>query len=203
MSATLRVDHSFSSSCLFFMVQWDAPRSTCPVPHAVLRTIKYIDHDQYLQSNYGWGFYLLLNPEMEGKCTLLLRHSWAIYIGSVKKKKKKVDNVRVKKWWSFLLLKRYVFYPIHMEVKENAQEQAKASWSLVDDDPKVASCCPRIPPSHQVIWVQYPRIPPTVHWLREGGSRGRTTVSRWLPDGQRASSQNTHSHLNSLDLCHC
>ena len=65
----------------------------------------------------------------------------------------------------FPLLKRYVFYPIQMEVQENAQEQSimvgriKQTWSSFDDYLKTAYWYPRIPPDPLTILLWYPRIP--------------------------------------------
>ena len=59
-----------------------------------------------------------INRQTAGNCTPFSSHSQVIDSWQVKKCLERL----CKEMASFPLLKRYVFYHIHMEVKENAQE---------------------------------------------------------------------------------
>ena len=75
-----------------------------------------------------------------------------------------------KKMASIFLLQRYDFYHIHMEVKENAQDQnimvGKSKLELFRWLP-IACWYPETPPGHQVILLWYPTIPPAVLGLMD------------------------------------
>ena len=75
-------------------------------------------------------------------------------------------NICVMKW-QVSPLSRGVFHHIPMEVRECTRvkhhEQAKPKMEHFDDDLKITSCYPRIPPGRPVILLWYPnRIPPNV-----------------------------------------